>query len=816
MHDFRHLLRRLVRTPGFTLITLLTLAIGIGANTAIFAVLNGVLLKPLPFADPDGLIGVWQSAPGLNIPELGAAPSTYLTYREEGRTFEDIVFWRTGSANLTGTSEPERVSSLYVSDAFLPLLRVRPQIGRGFTKLDDQFGQPETVMLTNGYWRTKFGANPAVIGQRLMIDGKAREVIGVMPEEFRFMDFTGGLIMPVQLDRSRVFVGNFGFQAFARLKPGVTMAQASADVARMIPMMERKFPMPPGISHEMLVNARITPNLRPLKNDLVGDIGGTLWILSATIAMVLFIACANVANLLLVRAEGRQNELAVRKALGASRWQIARDLLLESGTLGVAGGVVGLGFAYGALRLLKYLSPPFLPRLEEITLDPIVVAFSLVLSLACGLLFGLIPVWKHAGSEEGLKGGGRTMSDGRERHRARNTLVIVQVGLAMVLLVSAGLMIRTMYALSRVDPGFVNPAEVTTLRLTVLDSPTRNAAQVARLHQSMAEKVAAIPGVTAVGITNNIPMTGGNNFDPLYAEGLSYQEGKLPPMRRHRYVAPGYFHSMGVRLLAGRDFTWEETHALRPVAMVSEGLAKAFWGSPAAALGRRVRENPAGVWREVIGVTASERDDGVSAPAPNTVYWPIMMGPFWNDKVQVQSAVGMVIRSPRTGTTAFMNEVRQAIWSLDPSVPIASVRTLEEVYSRSLARTSFALVLLSISAALALCLGVIGIYGVISYSVSQRSREIGIRLALGSPRGAVQGLFLRYGLTMSSIGVACGLVVALLLSRGLSAMLFEVSPVDPVTYTAVGATLLAAALLAAYLPARRAAAIDPMTTLRSE
>ncbi len=816
MRDFvmalRQLIRRLGRTPGFTAVTLLTLALGIGANTAIFAVLNGVLLKPLPFPESEKLIAFWQTAPGLGIKDLNASPSSYFTYREENRTLEDIALWRTGSSNVTGTGEPERVATLYVTDAFLPLLRVNPALGRGFTKQDDQPGQPETVMLTDGYWRRKFGANPAVIGQRLLVDGKAHEVIGVLPASFRFMYWGGNLVIPVQLDRAKLFVGNFGSQSFARLKPGVTIEQASADMARMIPMMEQKFPLPPGISHQMLVGARIAPNLRPLKDDLVGDIGKTLWVLAATVMMVLFIAGANVANLLLVRAEGRQNELAVRKALGASRAQIAQELLLESGTLGLAGGLVGLGFAYGALRLLKYLAPPFLPRLEEIQLDPIVALFGLTLALVCGLLFGLIPVWKHARSEEGLRGGSRTASDGRERHRARNTLVVVQVGLAMVLLVSAGLMVRTMWALMQVDPGFTKPAELLTLRVSVLGEPEK----VVRVQQAMQERLAALPGVRSVGMTESLPMTDSRNFDPLYAEGQTYQEGKLPPLRQQHYVAPGYFSTMGTRLVAGREFTWEEVHAMRPVAMLSEPLAKALWGTPSAAVGKRVRETNTGVWREVVGVTVGERMSGVAAEIPPTVYWPVLMRDFWRDKRQVQRSLSFVVRSPRTGTNAFLGEVRQAIWAVDGSVPIANVRSMDEIYSRSLAQTSFALVLLSLSAALALCLGVIGIYGVISYSVSQRKREIGIRLALGSPTGAVQGLFVKYGLAMAGIGVATGLVVALGLSRLLGSLLYQVSPMDPLTYGAVGAVLLGAAVLAAYLPARRAAAIDPMTTLRSE
>ena len=416
-NQFKHVLRRLVRSPLFTGMTLLTLAIGIGANTAIFSVIEGVLPKPLPYPHPEELVGLWHTAMGLNIPELNMSPSLYFTYREEGRTFQDVGVWQGDSVSVTGLAEPEQVDALNVSEAVLPILGIKPLLGRTFSHKDDTAGSPETVMLAYGYWQSRFGGDASVIGRRIMVDGAAKEVIGVLPQSFRFLDRKPSLVTPFQFDRPKVTLGNFSYQGVARLKPGVTLAQADADVARMLPIDNRRFPPPPGFSAKMFEDARIGPNVRPFKKDLVGDIGNVLWVLMGTIGMVLLIACANVANLLLVRAEGRQQELAIRAALGAGSGQIARELLLESVTLGLMGGALGLGLAYGALKFLVKMGPASLPRLDDIEIDLNVLLFTLAISLVAGVLFGLIPVFKYAGPQLAgtLRGGGRTLSQSRER-----------------------------------------------------------------------------------------------------------------------------------------------------------------------------------------------------------------------------------------------------------------------------------------------------------------------------------------------------------------------------------------------------------------
>ena len=815
---FKYVLRRLLRSPLFTAITVLTLAIGIGANSAIFSVIEGILLNPLPYPHPQDLIGLDHSALGLNLPQVGASPFLYFTYREENRTLADVGIWTANTVTVTGFAEPAEVDSLHVTDRTLAILGVQPILGRWFSPQDDAPNSAETVVLTHGYWQSKFGGDPSIIGRRILIDGKAREVIGVMPQRFRFLNLKPALIVPLRLDRSKTLLGNFSFQALARLKPGVTMAQASADVARMLPIAMGKFPPPPGFNVKMFQEARLVPHLRPLKQELVGDIGNVLWVLMGTIGMVLLIACANVANLLLVRVDGRRHELAIRAALGAGWGQIARELLLESITLGVFGGILGLAFACTAIRLLVAIAPAQLPRLEEISIDGTVLLFTLAISLVAGVLFGLIPVIKYAGPHlaAALRSGGRTVSHSKERHRARGALVIVQVALALVLLIGSGLMIRTFQALLHVQPGFARPQEVQTLRIGIPTTQVHDAVPVVHMQQAILDKIAAIPGVSSVGLSSTIPMEGQGWHDPIFAEDQVYSESQIPPLRRFRFVSPGLLQTMGNSLIAGRDFTWTDVYDMRPVTMVSENLARELWGDPASAIGKRIRETKGAPWREVIGVVSDERDDGVNQKAPAISFWPILMNDFAGNRPFVSRSLAFMIRSSRSGSESFLKDVQQAVWSVNPNLPLANVRTLQEVYSKSLARTSFTLVMLAIAGGMALLIGVVGIYGVISYSVSQRTREIGIRMALGARRETLTRLFVGNGLALAAIGVVCGLAVSAALMRVLSSLLFEVSPVDPVTYGAVSLGLIAAAAAASYIPALRAATVDPVEALRAE
>ena len=720
-----------------------------------------------------------------------------------------------------GSADPEEAPTLFVTDGVLPMLGAAPVLGRVFSRTDDSPAGPETVVLTSGYWHSKFGADPSAIGRALMLDGKPREIIGVLPDTFRFLDRKASLVVPYRLDRSKVFLGQFGQSAIARLKPGVTIDQANADVARLIPISFTRFPPFPGGNVKMFEEAGFRPDIRSLKDDLVGDVRAVLWVLTGTIGVVLLIACANVANLLLVRAESRQQELAIRAALGAGTGRIARELLIESVILGLLGGLVGLALASGALKLLVALAPGNLPRVEDITLDIPVLAFTLVISVTAGLLFGAIPIFQYAGGRVAatLRAGGRTASSSRERHRTRNALVVAQVALAVVLLVASGLMIRTFQALRNVDPGFARPGEVQTMRLFIPESQVKEEAAVARMHQAILDKIAAVPGVQSVAIVSTVTMSGDGWHDPIFAEDRSYTESEIAPIRMFKFVSPGYMKTTGGRLIAGRDFTWEDLYDQRPVAIVSENLARELWNQPSAAIGKRVRPYPKSVFREVVGVFSDTRDDGVNQKSPGVAYWPLLMldfAPVSDARTFVQRSAAYMIRTSRAGSSGLVSELSQAVWSINPNLPLASVRTLQEIYDGSLARTSFTLVMLGIAGGMALLLGVAGIYGVIAYSVAQRTREIGIRIALGAQAQRVRRMFIAHGLTLAGVGVAIGLAAALAIMRLMSSLLFEIGPADPLTYATVLLTIVAAACLASYVPAQRATAVDPIEALRSE
>jgi putative ABC transport system permease protein len=810
--------RRLLRTPLFSAVAVLTLALGIGANAAIFSVVNGVLLKPLPFHDSNRLVGVWHTAPGMNLPLLNQGPTNYFVYRDENRTFEDFALWDGAAFSITGTGEPERVQGLIVTDGLLPILRVDPVAGRRFSREDDQPGAPDRLMLTHTFWQRKFGGDVGAVGRTLTVDGRPYEIIGVLPQSFRFLDRTPQIIVPMRFDRAKIFVGNFSYQGIARLKPGVTIEQANADVARMLPLTVERFPLPPGFSRQMFDEARIGPKVRPLSEDVIGDVGQMLWILLGTVGVVLLIACANVANLFLVRSEGRQQELAIHAALGASRGRITWELLAESLVLALAGGVVGLGIAYAGIRALGAIAPDGLPRVEEITIDPTVLAFTFAISMLAGLLFGLLPVIKFANPQltGALKEGGRSSSVGKARHRARNTLVVAEVALAVVLLVASGLMIRTFQAMRQVDPGFRDPRSVLTLRVSIPPAIAPDQVQTARMHEQIAQRIAQVPGVTAVGVTSSITMDGNDSNDPMFVEDFPSAGDRIPALRRYKWIGPGYFAAMGNRIVAGRDLEWNDAYNTTPVVVVSEGFAREYWKDPALAIGRRVRNTPKSPWRTIVGVAGDERDDGVTKAAPTIIYWPAVVRDQWQPGLQVQRSMGYAIRSERSESPTLLKEVQAAVWSVNPSLPLAGVQTLEEIHSDSMAQTSFALVMLSIAAGVALLLGVVGIYGVIAYIAAQRTREIGIRMALGAAQRDVSALFLRHGLMLSAIGIAIGLAGAAALTRLMASMLFGVNPLDWITYVAVAVGLGATALLASYLPAARAARLDPSVALRAD
>src|SRR5918993_54601 len=591
-----------------------------------------------------------------------------------------------------------------------------------------------------------------------MVDGTAREVIGVLPRGFWFMDAPHDLVLPLRFERAKVRLAGYNFQAIGRLRPGVSIEAADADVARMIRIALGKFPPPEGMSVKMMEDARLGPKVRPLIDDLLGDVGKSLWVVMATIGIVLLIACANVANLLLVRAEGRAQELAVRAALGAGRGRLAREMLAESLLLGLLGGVVGLGLAFAALKLVLSTMPARLPRLEMIAVDATSVAFTLVLSVAAGLAFGAIPVLKRRRVRlaEALRAGGRHASAGRDRNVTRNTLTVVQVALAVVLLIGSGLMIRTFESMRRVQPGFTHPGTLQTLRITIPGDIAAKDEEVLVLQQRVVDSLASLPGVSSVSLMNGLPMTGFSSQDPIFASDHRYAADTIPPLRRFIRVAPGAFEVLGTSLAAGREYTWTDLHQDRP--------------------------------------------------SPSTVYWPL----------RDSRAPTFMIRGPRAGTEGYAADIRRAVSEVSGGLPVTQMQTMQHVYDRSMSRTAFTLTLLGISGGMALLLAAVGVYAVIAYMLSQRTREIGIRLALGARPESLQLMFVRSGLLWSGLGAAAGLLAAAPLSHLMSALLFEVEPIDPPTYAVVVIGSLAAAAAASYLPARRVTRIHPAEALRAE
>src|SRR5262245_25846521 len=698
--DLRLALRGMRRRPCFTLAVVLTLALGIGANTAIFGVVDGVLIKPLSYPNAGELVSIKHVAPGLNVSELRMSATQYFTYRDEGRVFQQIGLYGDGGRTITGLGEPEQARALFVTYDVLQALGVKPQLGRIFTEADSTPGSTPyapVVVLTHAYWQRRFGGDRTVIGRRLIADSIPTEVIGVMPEGFRFLDMepAAEVIALITLDRSRQRIGGFGYWSLARLKPGVTVADANADIARMLPIWLNAWPTPPNTAgRQEYEKWKITPTVRPLKDEVVGGVGDMLWVLMATIGMVLLIACANVANLMLVRSESRRQEFAVRTALGARRGDIVREVLVESLVLSLIGGALGVALAYAGLTLVVATAPTTLPRVEDISLDPRVVSFAIVVSLLSSMLFGALPALKHAAQHSApLGGSARGASVSRERQRTRNALVVVQVALALVLLVASGLMIRTFVALVNVEPGFAHTADVQTARVWVPPQQVPDAERVTRLQHEFLDKVAALPGVKAAAFASAVPMEGPLrvSLNPVFVEGKDYASGTTPPVRRIKTVSPGYFAAIGTRMIAGRDITWSDIYGRAKVAIVSENFAREVWGSPAASLGQRIRDSAptsTDLWREIIGVVEGVHEDALGQPAPAFVSWPTMMENFGGTPLFSMRAVNLVIRSDEAGRESLLNGVRNAVSSVNSNMPVFLVRTMKDLYDQSMARTS--------------------------------------------------------------------------------------------------------------------------------
>ncbi len=822
--DVKFAFRRLRKSPGFTLTVLLTLAIGIGANTAVFSVVNSVLLRPLAYPEPEQLVALHLEAPGAAglasfVNGLRLSPSLYFTFREQNRTMQSVGVWIPQTANVTGLAKPEEVRTVDISDGVLEALNVPPVAGRWFSHADQDPHGAKSVMLSYGYWQRRFGSDRSVIGRTIMIDAQSMQIIGVMPRGFRVVNHDFDLLLPLAFERNNQPLAGFGFEGIARLKPGVSIPQANADITRMLPIWMNSFSNGPGIDSHFYETWKITPMLRPLKQEVIGDTRDVLWVVMATIGLVMLIACTNVTNLLLVRADARQQELSIRAALGAGRGRMVRELLLESVLLGLLGGVLGVGVAYAGLLLLAAIGPTDLPRSNEISIGLASLAFTFLLSLLSGLVFGSIPALKYSRTKGAavLSGSARTVSVGRERQHSRNLMVVAQVAMAMVLLVCALLMIRTFQALRHVQPGFTDARHVQTLRISIPESLVADPVVVTHIEDEIADKFATISGVTSVGFGTALPMDGlESGWDEIRIEGKSYDH-ETPPLRLYNYVSAGYFHTLGSRVIAGRELTKSDVYGVRQGTILSENLARELWGTPGAAIGKHFRRFK-GPWLEVVGVVEDVRQNGVDQKAPAIVYWPVLRNNFYEEKLSTYAArsVTFVVRSDRSGTQGFSSELERAVWSVNANLPVASIETMQDIYSRSLARTSFALVMLAIAGTMALVLGIIGIYGVIAFAVSQRTREIGIRMALGAQKGELKWMFVRSAVALTGMGVVIGVAAAAGLTQLMKSLLYGISPLDPFTYAVIPCVLVLSATLASYLPARRAASVDPVDALRAE
>jgi putative ABC transport system permease protein len=822
LKDLRLGLRGLARRPLFTGVAILVLALGIGGTSAIFTLVNAIVLSPLPFDDADRLVAVQHSAPNWGMADAGQCAAWHFTYEDEARVFDALGMFLAGeTVSITGNGDPEAVPALEVTNGVFRALRLTPALGRIFTPEDDDPDAPPTVMLGYGYWQSRYVGSPDVIGQTIQVDGATREIIGVAPREVESLGPSSSMIVPLRFRRAYLFVGNNGYGAVGRLKEGISLEVAAADLNRVLPMAWEKFPGGPVASSSDI--GQITAEIYPFKEDLVGPVAGFLWILQAGVGIVLLIACANVANLYLVRAEGKDGEMAVRAAMGASGRRIRWEYLKESLLLGLVGGAAGLIVAQAGLRSLLILAPVDLPRIEEVTLDARVLLFTLVISLVAGLLFGFIPALRHARRNlvDVLKQGGRSGTRDRKGFRAQNLLAVGQVALALVLLVASGLMLRSFQTLRSMDPGFQDPGDVLTVRLYIPGREVPGPAQVASTYESIVHSIEEIPGVVSVGLATAIPMDGSMNFNPLYVQGQEPDRtGPRAPIR-HKWIGEGYRETLEIPLLAGRSFTWDDIHNRAPLAMLSESLAREIFGSPEAAIGHFLAARPdPPAWKEIVGVVKDVREDGMDQDPPLLVYWPQVTLGFWEgdapDDVLSWRRSGIAVRSDRLGTPGFRRELAEAIWAVNPNLPLLQVQTLPDLMAASIARTAFIMILLGIAGAVALILGLVGVYGVISYAVSQRSRELGIRIALGAEQGRVVAMVVGQGAILAGTGVALGLALAFGLIRLMSGVLFGVSPMDPATYAVAAGGLLTVALLAGYVPARRAARVDPIGALRAQ
>jgi putative ABC transport system permease protein len=801
--DLRYGLRMLMRNPGFTLVAVLALALGIGANSAIFSVVNTVLLRPLPFKNPDALMMVWEDATHLGFPDNTPSPANFIDWRDQNTVFEGMIAMTQTSFNLTGVGDPERCDGRRVSANTFKLLGVDPILGRTFRPEEDKPGS-HVVLLSYGLWQRRFGGDAGIVGRAVNLNGESYTVVGVVPRTVELPSMENWhdqLWVPIAFtSEDAASRGNHYLEVLARLKPGVTQKQAQAEMSTIAARLERQYPVD---------NTRIGIKVKPLHDQVVGNIKPALLILLGAVGFVLLIACANVANLLLARAAVRQKEIALRLALGASRSRLTRQFLTESVLLAALGGGCGLLLSVVGLNILKRFIPDSISQAQAIGIDGKVLIFTALVSLATGLIFGLAPATQASNFNlnETLKEGGRDSGSGSRGNRLRGLLVISEVAISFLLLIGAGLLISSFLHLLKLDPGY-RADHLLTMKVVLPDTKYPDKEHRAPFFRELIRRVQALPGVQSVAVASNLPLTYNGDSMPIGIEGRADPPPDQWPDVILRVVSPGYFTTMGIPLVQGRDFNEQDRPDSVRVAVISEKTARYYWPNESP-IGKRFKPGPVAgdsPWREITGVVKDVRqNDFVAEPKMQMYLSHEQVNSFAANAVVVRTSIDPLSLGPA---------VRKVIWEIDRDQPVSDIRSMEDIVSTAVARQRFSTMLLGIFATLALVLAAVGIYGVMSYSVAQRTREIGIRIALGAKRTDVLKLAMGQGLRLVVIGVAIGLAGAFVLTRVMASLLFGVSATDPLTFVTISLVLLSVAMLASYIPSLRAMKVDPMVALR--
>jgi predicted permease len=810
--DFKYGVRLLRRSPGFSTLAVLTIGLGIGANSAIFSVINGVVRKPLAYPDADRLMFITSQFPTLNFSKFWISPPEYFEFKENTKAFSHLAAYATGAMNLSEGDRPERVNAAFVTSSMFDVLGVRPQRGSVFSPEQDKPGADPVVVLSHEIWQRAFGGDPAMVGKTVMIQGLQRTVLGIMPPGFDLHDAKAQLWIPSGLDpNNRQNRGSHGFYLVGRLAPGVTPGQANAELDLMLKQQWRQWVpqghVPNDTTHRM--------QMAPLQEEVVGNVKKALWVLQGAVALVLLIACANVANLLLARAESRHKEFAVRTALGAGKLRILRQFMTEGIVLSLLGAAAGLALAFWGLKALLAANPDSVPRAAEITLDPTVLGFTVGVALLTGLVFGLAPLLhmgEHAVSLSIKEGGVRTTS-GAGRNRMRRGLVVAEIALAVMLVIGAGLLIKTFRNLTSVDAGFDVENRV-TFGLVLPQATYPDSQRVVNVVTELARRLEGVPGVARVSAMQGLPPERQVNANDTNFEGYTPGPGDPPAnVDYYQTVTSGYFETMGIKMMSGRGFEGGDAIG-GPVVIINETLAKRFYNG-LDPIGRRLSPSfgPNPPVFTIVGVASDVKQGGLDAPAGTELYFNFEQSARLIGFAPRQ--MNLVLETTRS-LSSIAPAIREAVSAIDPGLPIVQMRTMEDVIGASLTRQRFLSLLLGIFAGVALLLAAIGTYGVLSYMVSERHREIGIRMALGAGNGQVVGLVLRQGITIAAIGIAVGVGGALALSRITQSLLYGVTPSDPATFALVAGVIALVATAACLIPMRRATLVNPLTAMRAD